>query len=61
MDFFERWFHISPDGGNGSLEAVYLLILSGVVVGIVFNRRIRAHFRRQLRSVVDHESNRVME
>lgn len=35
MDFIERWFHISPDGGNGTLEGLYvgaflLIILLGV-------------------------------
>jgi hypothetical protein len=25
MHFIERWFGVFPDGGNGSLEAVYLL------------------------------------
>ena len=24
MDFIERWFGLFPDGGNGSLEALYL-------------------------------------
>ena len=23
VDWIERFFHVSPDGGNGSLEAVY--------------------------------------
>jgi hypothetical protein len=24
MDFLEQWFHISPDGGNGLLEMLYI-------------------------------------
>jgi hypothetical protein len=24
MDFLERWLHISPDGGNGTLEVLYV-------------------------------------
>jgi hypothetical protein len=45
MDFFERWFQFSPDGGNGSLEATFLLILAGVFVVIVLSRRIQKSFR----------------
>lgn len=25
MDFIERWFGISPDGGDGSTEALYFI------------------------------------
>jgi hypothetical protein len=35
MDFIERLFHVSPDGGNGSLEALLWLVpvvLAGIVV-----------------------------
>jgi len=28
MNFIERLFHTSPDGGNGSLEAACLLIMA---------------------------------
>ncbi|MGO9466827.1 MAG: hypothetical protein ACLQIB_24510 [Isosphaeraceae bacterium] len=28
MDFMERWFGISPDGGNGSFELAFLLVLA---------------------------------
>jgi hypothetical protein len=31
MDFFERWFGFSPDGGNGIAETVCI----GVVLAIV--------------------------
>ena len=33
MDFIERWFGISPDGGDGSLEALYLLAIVVVLAG----------------------------
>ena len=33
MDFIERLLHISPDGGNGSLE--FLLITTAIVVIII--------------------------
>jgi hypothetical protein len=32
MDFIERWFGVSPDGGNGTLEAV---CIAAAVVGIL--------------------------
>ncbi len=28
MDFIERWFGISPDGGNGSFELAFVLVLA---------------------------------
>ena len=34
MDFFERWFGISPDGGNGSLEMLYMLAASLILVAL---------------------------
>jgi hypothetical protein len=38
MDFIERWFGISPDGGNGVTELSYIL-LALVVVAILLLRR----------------------
>jgi hypothetical protein len=46
MDFIERWFGFSPDGGDGSLEALYLLVLVIVVAAIMFRGRIRGLIRR---------------
>jgi len=39
MDFIERFFGVSPDGGNGVLEAVYFLAVAAVVL-MIFRRRI---------------------
>jgi hypothetical protein len=25
MDFIEQWFGVSPDGGDGSLEVLYIV------------------------------------
>ena len=33
MDFIERIFGVSPDGGNGSLEFMYL---TGIVASVIF-------------------------
>jgi len=41
MDFFERWFGIAPDGGDGSLEALYLVVGGIVLAAIVFRRPLR--------------------
>jgi hypothetical protein len=37
MDFFEKWFGISPDNGNGSLEVLYVGVIA-VILGIVAYR-----------------------
>jgi hypothetical protein len=48
MDFIERLFGVSPDGGNGSLELLYLLVPVSVLLlagCVLFRRRqrIRRH------------------
>jgi len=35
MDWIERWFGISPDNGDGSLEMLYLVALA-VSAGLLF-------------------------
>jgi len=40
MDFIERWFELSPDGGDGSLEVLYLFVLVAVVAAIVFRQQM---------------------
>ncbi|QKD16072.1 hypothetical protein [Mesorhizobium sp. NZP2077] len=39
MDFIEQWFGISPDGGDGSTEALYILAVVAVLA-LVFHKRI---------------------
>ncbi len=39
MDFIERLFGQAPDGGDGSLEAVWLAAIAVSVVLVVFRRR----------------------
>jgi hypothetical protein len=31
MDVLERWFHVNPDGGSGSLELLYLVAAAAAV------------------------------
>ena len=45
MDFIERIFGISPDGGSGSLEMM-LLLVPVVVATLVMVLRKRSNFRR---------------
>lgn len=40
MDFIERLFGLAPDGGDGSLEAVWLAAIAAAVVLLVFRRRL---------------------
>ena len=40
MDFIERLFHIAPDGGDGSIEAAYLMVAGMVVAAAVFRRHL---------------------
>lgn len=42
MDFIERWFGVSPDGGDGSLEALWIAGIAVAVIAVVFRRRIAA-------------------
>jgi len=34
MDFIEKWFGISPDGGDGSTELLYFAAI--VAIGLAF-------------------------
>jgi hypothetical protein len=43
MDFIERWFGISPDGGDGSTEFLYIVAIA-VLVG---RRPIATYLRRK--------------
>ena len=40
MDFIEKWFGMSPDGGDGSLEALWVGALALAVVVVAFRQRI---------------------
>jgi hypothetical protein len=40
MDWIEHIFGFSPDGGNGSLEALYLAIAVLGITALTFRRRI---------------------
>ena len=42
MDFIEQWFGISPDGGDGSLEALWIGAIAVVGLAFLFRKRITA-------------------
>ena len=44
MDFIERWFGVSPDGGDGSLE-VKLLIAALAILGTLCYAFLRRRAR----------------
>jgi hypothetical protein len=41
MDFFELWLGISPDGGSGTLEALYFIVPIAVIVVFALLRYTR--------------------
>ena len=46
MDFIELIFGLSPDGGDGSTEALYILALVAVVMVVAGRRWLRRRGRR---------------
>lgn len=40
MDFIELWFGVSPDGGDGSTEAQYILAIVVIIALFVGRRQI---------------------
>jgi hypothetical protein len=46
MDWIERWFGISPDGGDGSTEMLYL-VAAVAVIALIFARPILMRLARR--------------
>jgi len=42
MDFIEKLFRIAPDGGDGSLEVLWIAAIAATAVVVTFGRRIGA-------------------
>jgi hypothetical protein len=42
MDFIERIFHVSPDGGTGSLELAIMLVLLVIPLAVALHRKKRS-------------------
>ena len=47
MGFIEQWFGISPDGGDGSLEALWIGAIVVDALGVTFRKRIIAGLSRR--------------
>lgn len=54
MDWIERWFGVSPDGGDGTLELLLMLLAAVAVVAAIlgFSRRARGSFLRLVKWIV---------
>jgi hypothetical protein len=50
MDWIERWLGVSPDGGDGSLEL--LLVLLVVTIVPMFSRRVRSSLKRRVAAFI---------
>jgi hypothetical protein len=47
MDFIERWFGISPDGGSGLLEALYVFaVVNTIMIAVAYWARRRGRSSR---------------
>jgi hypothetical protein len=44
LDWIERLFHVSPDGGSGLLE--WALVAAAVIVGLLIRTKLRCRSRR---------------
>jgi hypothetical protein len=49
MDFIEQWFGVSPDGGDGSLELLWIVLVVFALIAIAFRRRISSWLMPQKR------------
>jgi len=53
MDFIEQWFGISPDGGSGATELLYVIVVAFIVLAILARRRIVPRVSRALSRLTD--------
>jgi hypothetical protein len=53
MDFNERWFGVSPDSGDGSLELLWVIVIVLSLVAIAFRRRIAKRLTRNDPRTID--------
>ena len=46
MDFIERWLGVSPDGGSGTVELLFVAVLAAAALVLAYRRRVWAVARR---------------
>ena len=46
MQFFERWFAVSPDGGSGLLELAYVATAVAVLLAVAARRPLASAARK---------------
>ena len=49
MDFVERIFHVSPDQGSGSYEALLTILVVSIVVAALLTSQVRKRRSRHKR------------
>lgn len=59
MDFIEQWFGVSPDGGDGSSEVLWIISIVVILVAIAFRSQIagRLWFQRKVSAEASTEVN----
>jgi hypothetical protein len=55
MDFIERIFGVSPDGGNGMLELLYVVSIAAAIT-VVSRQFYRRRKLRQMRDGINRQS-----
>jgi hypothetical protein len=45
MDFIERWLHLAPDGGNGTLEVLCVAAACVGILVVACHRRVLSFCR----------------
>lgn len=58
MNWIENWLQVSPDGGDGSLELLVLLVVAAGAAALLvaFSRRARSLIRRLIAPAVTEAS-----
>jgi hypothetical protein len=52
MDFIETIFHVSPDGGSGSTEAIVVSVFVAAVLAFVLRQPFAQFVRQRIISVI---------
>jgi hypothetical protein len=52
MDFIERFFHWSPDGGSGTVEAIFVISVAGTLLVAAFRKTLVRLWRARSTRVV---------